>query len=161
MLAPKIFWTLTLAWTTTTTPFTQKLFWNLDKAFANWATLTFVCSISPVTNMLKVWYTLHLKGRIHRFVWSTKTFLYNIREPRYKLNKIGYQISKVLYIGESNVLRTDTPYCFLYNWALPCCTLLGLNLMYVSWCHLWNKIFPRLQKSLKYSKILESDNPYY
>ena len=38
------------------------------------------------------------KGGIHSFVWSTKTFLYDIREPRYKQIKMGYQISKCLDI---------------------------------------------------------------
>ena len=37
----------------------------------------------------------HLKGGIHSFVWSTKSFLYKIRELRYKQNNIGYQILKI------------------------------------------------------------------
>ena len=44
---------------------------------------------------------IHWKGGIHSFVWSTKTFLYDIREPRYKQIKMGYQISKCLNIGQS------------------------------------------------------------
>ena len=28
-------------------------------------------------------------------VWSTKTFLYNIRDPKYKQNNMGYQISRI------------------------------------------------------------------
>ena len=32
----------------------------------------------------------HLKGGIFSSVWSTKTFLCNIREPRYREIKIGY-----------------------------------------------------------------------
>ena len=48
--------------------------------------------ISPAINMLEGWDILHLKGGIHSSVWSTKIFLYNIREPRYNQNKIGYKI---------------------------------------------------------------------
>ena len=40
-------------------------------------------------------------GGIPSFVWSTKTFLYDIREPRYKQIKMGYQNSKCLNIGQS------------------------------------------------------------
>ena len=52
------------------------------------------CLISLVTNMLEGWYIFHLKGWIHRSVWSTKTFLYDIRELRYKQNNMVYQIPK-------------------------------------------------------------------
>ena len=48
------------------------------------------------------------KGGIHSFVWSTQTFLYDIREPRYKEIKMGYQITKCLKIGKSRVLKNDT-----------------------------------------------------
>ena len=48
-----------------------------------------------------------LKGEIHSSVWSTKTFLHDIRELRYKQIKIGYQISKILDIGQSSVLKSD------------------------------------------------------
>ena len=59
------------------------------------------CLISLATNMLKSWDIIHWKGGIHSFVWSTKTFLYNIQEPRYEQSKMGYQISKCLNIGQS------------------------------------------------------------
>ena len=39
------------------------------------------------------------------FVWSTKTFLYDIRKPRYKQIKMGYKISKCLNIGQSYCLE--------------------------------------------------------
>ena len=42
------------------------------------------CLISLATNLLESWDINHWKGGIHSFVWSTKTFLYNIWEPRYK-----------------------------------------------------------------------------
>ena len=37
----------------------------------------------------------HLKGDIHSFVSSTSSFLCDIGEPRYKQNKMGYQISRI------------------------------------------------------------------
>ena len=66
------------------------------------------CLISLATNMLESWDIIHWKGGIHSFVWSTKTFLYDIREPRYKQIKMGYQISKCLNIGKSSVWKSDT-----------------------------------------------------
>ena len=66
------------------------------------------CLISLVTNILGSWDIIHWKGGIHSFVWSTKTFLYDIWEPRYKQIKMGYQILKCLNIGKSSVLKYDT-----------------------------------------------------
>ena len=60
-----------------------------------------ICLISLTKNILEGWDIIHLKGEIHSFVWSTKTFLYDIREPRYKQIKMGYRISKCLNIGQS------------------------------------------------------------
>ena len=48
--------------------------------------------ISPAINMLEGCDISHLKGGIHCSVSSTKTILYNIREPRYKQIKMRYQI---------------------------------------------------------------------
>ena len=45
-------------------------------------------------NMLEDWDIIHLKGKIHSSIWNTKTSLYDIREPGYKQNNMGYQISK-------------------------------------------------------------------
>ena len=53
------------------------------------------CIIHLATKMLEGWDISHLKGRIHSFVWSTKSFLYNIRELRYEQNNMGYQILKI------------------------------------------------------------------
>ena len=47
------------------------------------------CLISPATNMIDDWDIIHLKSEIHSYVWSTKTFLYDIRELRYKQIKMG------------------------------------------------------------------------
>ena len=60
----------------------------------------FVCLLSLATNMLEGWDIFDWKDGIPSFVWSTKTFLYDIREPRYKQIKMGYQNSKCLNIGQ-------------------------------------------------------------
>ena len=67
-----------------------KIIWALKTASKNRKnqnSLNFcrsVCLISLPTNMLEGWDIIHLKSGIHSSVWSTKTFLYNKREPRYK-----------------------------------------------------------------------------
>ena len=71
---------------------------------------------------------IHCKGGIHSFVWSTKTFLYDIQEPGYKEIKMRYHISNILNIGQSGVLKSDVPYCFTYISASFCFTEMGLNL---------------------------------
>ena len=43
------------------------------------------------------------------YIWSTNTFLYDIKEPRYKLIKMGCQIKKNS-IGQISVLKSDVPY---------------------------------------------------
>ena len=43
------------------------------------------------------------------------------------LSKWGYQISKVLYIGQSSVLKSDVQYCLTYVSAALCFTEIGLN----------------------------------
>ena len=48
------------------------------------------CLIPLATNMLESWDLIHWKGGIHSFVWSKKTFLYHIWEPRNKQIKMGY-----------------------------------------------------------------------
>ena len=63
------------------------------------------CLIYLATNMLECYGIIHWKGGIHSFVWSTKTFLQDIQEPRYKQIKMGYQISKCLNIGQSQCLE--------------------------------------------------------
>ena len=59
------------------------------------------CLISLTTNILEGWDIIHWKVGINGFVWSTKTFLYDIWAPRYKQIKMGYQISKYFNIGQS------------------------------------------------------------
>ena len=49
----------------------------------------------------------HMKGGILRFIWSTKTFLYDIREPRYKQNNLGYQKSRDENNKQFNVMESD------------------------------------------------------
>ena len=41
---------------------------------------------------------------------------------------MGYQISNILDIGQSCVLKSDVQYCFPYISAALCCTKMGLNL---------------------------------
>ena len=60
------------------------------------------------TNMPEVWNIIHFKGKIHSSVWSTKTFLYDIRELRYKQNNMGYQISRIIKNDQSNSVKSDT-----------------------------------------------------
>ena len=52
-----------------------------------------------------------LKGGIHSSVWSTRTFLYNIREPRYKQIRFGHQNLKKFNMGQFSVFKYDVPYC--------------------------------------------------
>ena len=42
--------------------------------------------------MIESWNISHLKGGISSSVLSIRKFLYNIREPRYKQNNMGYKI---------------------------------------------------------------------
>ena len=79
------------------------------------------------TNILEGLDIINLKGGIHSSVWCTKTFLYDIRELRYKQIKMGYQISKIFDIGQSSVLKSDVPYCFTYISAPLCFTDMGFN----------------------------------
>ena len=72
------------------------------------------CVTFLATNMQEGWDIIHLKGEVHSSVWSTKTFLYDIRKLRYKQIKMGYQITKVLDIGQSCSLKSDVQYCLTY-----------------------------------------------
>ena len=47
-------------------------------------------TVSPAKNMLEGW-----KGGNHSSVWSTKTFLYFFREPKYKQNNMGYYFLRI------------------------------------------------------------------
>ena len=46
--------------------------------------------------------------------WITKTFLYDIREPRCKEIKMGYHIWNGWILVNLNVLKSDVPYCFTF-----------------------------------------------
>ena len=134
--------------------------------------------ISLATNMLEGWDIIHLIGTIHSSVWTTKTFLYDIREPRYKPIKIGSQISKLSDIGPSNFLNSNVPYCFTYISAIyrngfeleaclrmsplksdmsrPSKIFIAREIMDKSWRY-------RIQRNEYdfYLKFLKSDNPYW
>ena len=58
--------------------------------------------------MLEGWDIIHLKGEIHISVLSTETFLFNVRELRYKHNNMGYQILRIWNIDHSNYFESDT-----------------------------------------------------
>ena len=98
------------------------------------------CLISLVRNILESWSIFHLKSGIHRSIWSTWTFLYNIRELRCKRNNKEYHTSKFLNIEQSSVSKTDSQYFFPHISALPQCAELGLNLKNAYGCYLSNKI---------------------
>ena len=66
--------------------------------------LKIVWTISPAWKMLDNWHISHLKSGICKCVLSTKTFMY---EQRNKQNNIGYQISKIFYNEQSNILKSD------------------------------------------------------
>ena len=50
----------------------------------------------------------HLKGEIHISAWSTKTFVFDIRELRHKQNNMGYQISRIINKDQSDIVKSDT-----------------------------------------------------
>ena len=54
------------------------------------------------------WDILHLKSEIHSSVWSTKTFLYDIRELRYEQSIMDYQILRILDNDQSDIVKSDT-----------------------------------------------------
>ena len=53
------------------------------------------------------WYISQSKDGINSSVWSTKTLLYHIREPRYKQTNMGYQISRISNNEQSNIFKYD------------------------------------------------------
>ena len=55
--------------------------------------------------MLEGWDISHLKGEINSCVWSTKIFLNDIRELRYKQNNMEYKISNN---EQYYILKSDT-----------------------------------------------------
>ena len=73
-------------------PYNSNIFNNLISQVNNSFLSCSFCLISLASNILKGWDILHLKGEIHSSVWSTKTFLYNIRALRYMQNIMWYQI---------------------------------------------------------------------
>ena len=85
------------------------------------------CVIYLATNMPEGSDIIHFKGEIYSSVLSTKTFLYDIREPRYKQIKTRYQISKVLYIGQSSAFKSDVQYYLTYISSAFYFIKMGLN----------------------------------
>ena len=61
--------------------------WTTYRVFQKNFTLD-ISIISPAINKLEGWDILDLKGGIHSSILSTKTLLYDIREPRCKQIKM-------------------------------------------------------------------------
>ena len=59
-------------------------------------------------------YIFYWKDGIHSSVCSTKIFLYHIREPKYKQNNMGYQISRITKYEESKIFKSNTNLIFAY-----------------------------------------------
>ena len=79
-------------------------------------------TVSPTTKMIEGWYIFYIKGGTHSSVLSTKTSLYDIRSPRYKQNKMGYQIKKIV--------RYLTIYCFKIWCSILFCLYFGSLMLY-------------------------------
>ena len=56
------------------------------------------CLITPATISLESWDISQMKGDIHRFIFSTISFLSDIGELRYRQNNTGYQVIKIVKI---------------------------------------------------------------
>ena len=67
--------------------------------------------------ILKVWNISNFKSDILMHVSSSTPFLYNKREPKYKENNIGHQISKHKIVQYLKCLKSDIPFYFAYNSA--------------------------------------------
>ena len=52
------------------------------------------------TNILEGWDQIHLKGDIHRYISSTRSFLCNVREPRYNQNNMVSDFKKSIFCVE-------------------------------------------------------------
>ena len=113
---------------------------------------------SPATNILDDWDISHLKDRICSSVWSTKTFLYDIWELRYKQNNMCYHLSKIVNIEQSSVLKSDTQYCFPYiSWYF------GSSMLCWSWFELEKCLWmsPLKWNMFKSSKIFKAKKIMY
>ena len=51
-----------------------------------------VLPVSPLPLIAEKTACTQMKGDIHRYILSTSSPMYNIGEPRYRLNNKGYQI---------------------------------------------------------------------
>ena len=77
------------------------------------------CLISPATNMIDNWNIIHLKNEIHSSVWSTKTFLYDIRELFFRAKQYWVSDFKTLYCPISNIFGILLPHFDLPLSQLP------------------------------------------
>ena len=82
---------------------------------------------------------LYLKGGLHSSVWSTKTFLYNIRKLRYKQNSMGYEISMIWNNYQSIFFHLEIwYYCDLFIIFLAWTILEGWDKSYFKCDFLWH-----------------------
>ena len=72
--------------------------------------------ISTAANTLDGWDISHLKSGICSSIWSTKTFLFIISEPRYRQNNKGYQISRI-WNDEQVISWNLIPQGFIHNFS--------------------------------------------
>ena len=60
--------------------------------------------------ILEGWDIFHFEGDILRHVSSSTSFLYNIKEPKYKENNIGHQISRHKIVQYIDFFKSDIPF---------------------------------------------------
>ena len=81
-------------------PFFGKIYFLAKKFQGNFFGISI---ISPAINLLEGWDISHLKSENRSSVWSTKTFLNDIREVSYEQNNMEYKISK-----QCSILKSET-----------------------------------------------------
>ena len=77
-----------------------------------------VWMISPAANMLDGWDISYLRGGIYSSDWSTKTFMWDIRELRYMEIKIGYHNYKFQILVHYSSWNLITHVDLLIFWLL-------------------------------------------
>ena len=124
--------------------------------------------------MLEGWNIIRLKGGMHSSVCNTKTFLYDIRELRYKQIKITISDIRSQYL---KCLKSDIPFWFAYISASWYGTEIFLYFRRCYGSHFSNEICPSLlacllpeklckhqisrHKFVQYLSLLKSDIPFW
>ena len=107
------------------------------------------------------WYIFHLKGVNHSPLWSRQTFLYDTRKTRYKQNNVGYHILKFWNNEQSNILKSDTPYCFAYISPFWYRTKMFLYSRESYGSHLSNEICTSLLPCLEQKKLSKNCGSFH